>query len=127
MLGRYTRGMHAVLPIAMRWLHIASGIVLLGGIFYARVVIGEMAAGFRPWIYAAIGGILASGLYNFLSKSSTSTNYKLWLGIKVLLALHIFSSAILYRGKKRSLTVMVIFGALIVAISGYLRWISLPI
>ena len=124
--------MEAVLPIAMRWLHIASGIVLLGGIFYARVVVGEMAAGFKPWIYAAIGGILASGLYNFLSKSSTSTNYKVWLGIKVLLALHIFASAILYRGpeavkKKRSLTVMVIFGALIVAISSYLRWIPLPI
>jgi hypothetical protein len=119
--------MEAILPIAMRWLHIASGIVLLGGIFYARMVVGEMSAGFKPWIYGAIGGILASGLYNFLSKSSTSTNYQVWLGIKVLLALHIFASAILYRGKKRSLTVMVIFGALIVAISSYLRWISLPI
>ena len=119
--------MEAILPIAMRWLHIASGIVLLGGIFYARMVVGEMAVGFRPWIYTAIAGILASGLYNFLSKSSTSTNYKVWLGIKVLLALHIFASAILYRGKKRSLTGMVIAGALIVAISGYLRWLSLPI
>jgi hypothetical protein len=119
--------MEAVVPIAMRWLHIASVIVLLGGIFYARVAVGEMAAGFKPWVYAAIGGILVSGVYNFLSKTSTSTNYQVWLGIKVLLALHIFASAILYRGKKRSLTIMAIFGAAIVAISSYLRWISLPI
>ena len=124
---RYTRGMEAVFPIAMRWLHITSVIVLLGGIFYARVVVGDLAASFKPWAYGAIGGILISGVYNFLSKSSTSTNYQVWLGIKVLLALHIFASAILYRGKKRSLTGMVIAGALIVAISGYLRWLSLPI
>jgi hypothetical protein len=119
--------MEAVLPIAMRWLHIASVAVLLGGVFYARVVVGEMAASFKPCLYVAIGGILASGIYNFLSKSSTSTNYQLWFGIKVLLALHIFASAILYRGKKRSLTGIAISGAIIIAISGYLRWISLPI
>ncbi|HEY7333850.1 MAG TPA: hypothetical protein VH639_03125 [Bryobacteraceae bacterium] len=124
--------MEAVLPIAMRWLHITSVVVLLGGVFYARVVVGEMAASFKPWVYVAIGGILASGIYNFLSKSSTSTNYQLWFVIKVLLALHIFASAILYRGsegskKKRSLTGIAISGAIIIAISGYLRWISQPI
>lgn len=117
--------MEAVLPVAMRWLHIVSVIVLLGGVFYARVVVGELAAGFRPVAYAAIGGILASGIYNFLSKTSIPPNYEVWFGIKVLLALHVFAATILYRGKKRSLTGIVISGALIVAISGYLRWISL--
>jgi hypothetical protein len=65
-----------------------------------------------------------------------STNYTVWFSIKMLLALHVFAAAILYRGqahsesvvrvnkKKRSLTGMVIAGALILAISGYLRWIS---
>jgi hypothetical protein len=140
--------MEAALSIAMRWLHIASAVVLLGGVFYARVAIGEMAQAFKPWVYVAIGGILASGIYNFWSKIPVSTNYKLWFSIKMLLALHVFASAILYRGqahsesvvrakgeahsesvvrvknKKRSLTGMVIAGALILAISGYLRWIS---
>jgi hypothetical protein len=116
--------MEAVLPIAMRWLHIASAVILLGGVFYARAVIGEMAQAFKPLVYAAIGGILVSGLYNFLSKIPVSTNYKLWFAIKMLLALHVFAAAILYRGKKRSLTGIVIAGALILAISSYLRWLS---
>ena len=116
--------MEAALSIAMRWLHIASAVVLLGSVFYARVAMGEMAQSFKPWVYAAIGGILASGIYNFLSKIPVSTNYTVWFSIKMLLALHVFAAAILYRGKKRSLTGMVIAGALILAISGYLRWIS---
>lgn len=122
----YSRIMDAVLPVAMRWLHIASVIVLLGGIFYARMVVGELAPGFKPMAYAAIGGILASGTYNFLSKTAVSTNYQIWFGIKMLLVLHVFATTILYRGKQRILTGIVIAGALIIAISGYLRWISLP-
>jgi len=119
--------MDAVVPVSMRWLHIASVVVLIGGVFYARVVAGDMAATFRPAAYWAIGGILVSGLYNFLNKSSIPPHYHMWLGIKVLLALHVFAVTILYRGKKlRSLTGIVISGACIVAISGYLRWISLP-
>jgi hypothetical protein len=117
--------MDAALPIAMRWLHLASVIVLLGGVFYARVVAGDLAPGFKPLAYVAIGGILVSGLYNFLSKTGLSTNYQVWFGIKMLLALHVFATTILYRGKRRLLTGIVIAGAVIVAISGYLRWISL--
>jgi len=111
----------------MRWFHIVSAIVLLGGIFYARTVVGELASGFKPLAYTAIGAILISGIYIFLSKPATSRDYQVWLGIKILLALHVFASAILYRGKKtRSLTGIVISGAVIVAIAGYLRWMSLP-
>jgi hypothetical protein len=118
--------MEAILPIAVRWLHIASVIVLLGGVFYARMVAGDLAPGFKPMAYVAIGGILVSGLYNFLSKTSVPPHYHMWFGIKVLLALHVFAATILYRGKKtRALTGIVISGAIIVAISGYLRWISL--
>ena len=113
------------LASALRWVHLVSVIVLLGGVFYARAVVGDLAAGFRPVAYWAIGGILASGIYNFWSKSTTSVNYRVWLIIKVLLALHVFAAVILYRGKKRSLTGIVISGAIIVAISGYLRWMSL--
>jgi hypothetical protein len=118
--------MDAILPIAMRWLHISSVIVLIGGIFYARFAAGELAERFKPVVYAAIGGILASGTYNFLSKPSYPPHYHMWFGIKVLLALDVFAAAVLYRkGKERSLTRVVVWGAAIVAISGYLRWISL--
>ena len=118
--------MEAVLPIAMRWMHLASVIVLVGGIFYARAVVGDLAQGFKPVAYTAIGGILVSGIYNFVSKTAVSTNYQVWFGIKMLLVLHVFTTTIIYRGKTRLLTGIVVAGALIVAISGYLKWISLP-
>jgi hypothetical protein len=122
--AQYTRGMDAALHIAMRWLHIASVIVLLGGVFYGRLVNG-LDLRFRPVAYMAIGGILVSGLYNFLSKTDYPEHYHMWFGIKVLLALDVLAAVALYKsGKERSLTRVVIFGAVIVAISGYLRWIS---
>ena len=116
--------MDAILPIGMRWLHLASVIVLLGGIFYARVAVGDLAQGFKPVAYAAIGGILVSGLYIFLSKGHVSSDYQMWFGIKVLLALHVFAVTIVYKGKKRALTGALISGGLIVAIAGYLRWMT---
>jgi hypothetical protein len=116
--------MDAILPIAMRWLHLTSVIVLLGGIFYARVVVGDLARGFKPVAYAAIGTILVSGIYNFLSKGPVSSNYQMWFGIKMLLALHVFAVTIVYKGKTRLLTGAMITGGLIVGIAGYLRWIT---
>ncbi|HEY1754626.1 MAG TPA: hypothetical protein VGG72_04470 [Bryobacteraceae bacterium] len=116
--------MDAILPIGMRWLHLASVIVLLGGIFYARVAVGDMAQGFKPVAYAAIGGILVSGLYIFLSKGPLSSDYQMWFGIKMLLALHVFAVTILYKGKPRLLTGAAITGGVIVGIAGYLRWIT---
>lgn len=118
--------MDAIVPIAMRWMHLFSVIVLIGGVFYARFADGEMAAGFKPMAYVAIGAILASGLYLFLSKSFYPPHYQMWFGIKVLLALDVFAAVVLYqKGKRKSLTRAAIWGAIIVAIAGYLRWISL--
>ena len=116
--------MDAILPAAMRWLHLSSVIVLLGGVCYARVVVGDLASGFKPLAYGAIGGSLVSGVYNLLSKSAYPPHYHVWIGIKVLLALHVFAVTLLYRGKRRVLTGAVIAGALIVAISEALRWMS---
>lgn len=110
----------------MRWLHLASMVVLLGGVFYARFAVGELVKGFKPVAYAAIGGILISGTYNFMSKQAFPPHYHMWFGIKILLVLHIFAATLLYReGKKRSLTGIVISGGIVIAISGWLRWISL--
>jgi hypothetical protein len=118
--------MDVALPLLMRWLHITSVIVLLGSVFYARFVAGELAAHFKPIGYTAIGAILVSGLYNFLSKPAYPPHYHMWFGIKVLLALHVFAAVILYRKERlRALTGVVISGAAIVAISAYLRWLSL--
>ena len=122
--------MDAALPLAMRWLHIASVVILLGGVFYARFVEGVMSARFKPWGYAAIGGILVSGTYNFLSKSTFPPHYHAWFGIKVLLALHVFAIVVMYnperhKMKPRLLTGVAISGAMILACSAYLRWLGL--
>jgi hypothetical protein len=118
--------MDAALSLTMRWLHIASVVVLLGGVFYARFAVGEMAATFRPIALVAIGAILGSGLYNFLSKPHPQPHYQMWFGIKMLLVLHIFAATLVYRpGKQRTLTGIVITGALTLGVAAYLRWLSL--
>jgi hypothetical protein len=117
--------MDTALHIGMRWLHIASVIVLLGGAFYSWLT-GGMDKRFKPVVYTAIGTILASGIYNFMSKSSFPEHYQMWFGIKMLLVLDVMAALALYKpGKEKSLARAVISGAAIVAISGYLRWISL--
>ena len=110
----------------MRWLHLASAIALLGGVFYARLITGGLDSRFKPVAYGAIGAILVSGVYNFMSKAAPPPHYYAWLAFKVLLAGHVFANVILYRGKLRLLTGVLIAGAVILGISGYLRWISLP-
>jgi len=117
--------MDAILSVGMRWLHFVSIAVLLGGVFYARFMVGDLAKAFKPVAYAAIGTILISGTYNLLSKQQTPPHYHMWFGIKILLVLHIFAATILYRGKQRALTGIVISGAIVIAISGWLRWLSL--
>jgi hypothetical protein len=117
--------MDTLLHVSMRWLHLFSVVVLIGGVFYARFAAGDLAQGFKPMAYAAIGGILISGTYNFLSKQAFPPHYHMWFGIKILLVLHIFAATLLYRGKTRALTGIVISGAIVIAISGWLRWLSL--
>jgi hypothetical protein len=139
----------AVLAVCMRWIHIASIATLIGGIIYARFVLGpalqplaeieravvsKRAVGiFRPLLYTVLLTILGSGLFNYLTKTNYPPHYHMWMGIKLLIVLHIFSMSILYtvrdpgeRKRNRWLTGTVISGLIVIAISGYLRWISLP-
>jgi len=132
----------------MRWIHIASVITLLGGFIFARFALapalatlaepqrgtlGKTVAGnFRPLLYTVMLTAIGSGLYNYLSKPSYPPHYHMWIGIKFLFALHIFAVAVLYtipdageRKRNRWLNGMIASGLIIVAISAYLRWISL--
>jgi hypothetical protein len=115
----------AFLPIVLRWIHIASVVVLVGGVFFA-LISGASLLRFKPWVYAAALGILGSGLCNFFMKTSYPRGYHMWFGIKVLFALHVLAAAILLRdGKQRSMKGIVVSAAVVIAISAYLRWISL--
>ena len=73
--------MDAILPIAMRWLHLASVIVLIGGIFYARFAVGDLAQRFKPLAYGAIGGILVAVPQKGVSETGLLAHYSAWLGM----------------------------------------------
>ena len=53
------------------------------------------AARFRPVVFTAIAGLVLSGIYNYLAKPGHSVLYHALFGFKMLLALHVFSVAIL--------------------------------
>ena len=120
-----------LLGLLMRWIHITSVVVLIGGIAYARFLC-SYSPRFRAWIYACIVGLLGSGLYNFLTKASVSSTYHMWFGIKILLVLHIFAAAIMIttptnnEGKRaRRMSGILISALAVMLISAYLRWISI--
>lgn len=122
----------AVLGVLLRWVHITSIVILIGGIFYARFVAGGWSEKFRPWIYGTILLIVASGLYNLLTKAAYPPGYHTAFGIKMLLALHIFVTALLVTvrpsepaKRARSMTGIVVSALLVFLISAWLRWISL--
>jgi uncharacterized membrane protein len=134
-----------ILTALMRWLHLSSVVTLIGGIFYARFVMTPAghtlspdartaldeaaAARFRPIMFAGIAGLLVSGIYNYLLKPGHSPLYHMLFGVKILLALHVFSVAILVTAPKNSRRARQLFGAAvsgltIILISAYLKSIN---
>src|SRR5579859_5212041 len=101
-----------VIGIAMRWVHIASVITLLGSFIFARFALAPAAASlpggdrkllgeniarsFRGLLYTVVATAFLSGLYNYLTKPVYPPGYHMWFGIKFLFVLHIFAVSILY-------------------------------
>lgn len=130
------------LNVFMFWLHVSSVVALIGGILYARAVLvpaskalgpdaqrglSENAArGFRPLVYSAIPALIASGVYRIITTPGHSARYHALLGIKLLLAAHVFAVAVLIVRKDtprrtRLMTGAAISGFAIIAIASYLR------
>jgi len=132
----------------MRWIHIASGIVLLGGFAFSRLVLApalaetddascraladRVARYFRPLLITVIITIVGSGLYNYLTKGNYPPHYHMWMGIKLLIVMHVVAASLLYATRpadeakrRRMATGILISGAIIIMISGWLRYISL--
>jgi uncharacterized membrane protein len=128
--------------VFMRWLHLTSMATLVGGMLFGRFVMTasesklaadareafgmRAAAAYRPLVVAAIAALLVSGTYNLLTNPGHSMLYHTLLGIKLLLALHVFAVALLVTRpqnprRARMMTGTVISGLIIVAISAYLR------
>jgi uncharacterized membrane protein len=126
------------------WLHIAAAAVLIGGALYAPLAIRAAAATltpdeagkisdatsvrFRPWVFAAIAVLLITGVYNYLQTGAHSTRYHILLGIKLLLAAHVFASVLLALRPKnprraRQLAGAGISGVGVILIAAYLSQI----
>src|SRR6202790_2545501 len=95
------------LNVLMRWLHITSVVVLIGGVLYARFVIvpaltslpaqdqdrlsDAMAARYRSLLYLAMLLLTGTGIYNMVMNLGRGPVYQALLGIKLLLVLHVFA------------------------------------
>jgi putative copper export protein len=127
----------------MRWLHLSSMAILVGGILYWRLVLApasqvlspdmrnaladKAASIFSPIVFAAIGGLLISGIFKYLTNPGHQPIYHMIFGIKMLLALHVFAVAILIARpgnprRTRMLTGTAISGLAIVLVSAWLRF-----
>ena len=138
----------AALGVFMRWLHIVSVITIIGGFIFARFMVAPalaaltpsaagafstgMISRFRPILYGAIGAVLLSGLYNYLTKPFYPPHYHAVIGVKFLLVLHVFAASVLYTipnaaeaSRVRKLNSILISGVLIVLISAVLRYLTL--
>ncbi len=130
----------------MRWIHVASVVTLIGGFIYSRFVlapalasvpqsdaVGAAAArAFRGLLYTVLLTVIGSGIYNYATKASYPPGYHMWIGIKLLLVLHIAASAIIYAERKsdqakrnRTALSIAISGLVVILISNYLRYLSL--
>jgi uncharacterized membrane protein len=136
-----------VLSVFLRWLHISSIATLIGGMIFGRLVMSRAADGlpadrregfldaaavlFRPLMFACLGGVLISGLYNiyinlYAGAKPMPPLYHMLLGIKLLLAMHVFAVAILVARPRnprraRMMAGAAISGLIVIAISAYLR------
>ncbi len=132
-----------VLVVVMQWLHFSSLATLIGGILYGRLVMApsiatlapdarealadRAAAAFRPFVLAAICGLIVSGCFHILTNPGHSRIYQALLGIKLLLVLHVFTVALLIvrpgnPHRSRMMTGAAISGMVIIAIAVYLRY-----
>lgn len=139
-----------MLDTLMQWLHLGGVIIGVGGVAFARFVLiptaaalppeqrapfmARIGARFNPILWAAIGVILMSGLYNMLSslQAGVDVRYQAVLGLKVLLALALFTIAFLItlpfpalarmqKQRPRWLLVNLTLATLIVLLSAALR------
>ncbi len=120
-----------VLGIFMRWVHITTVVLLIGSVFYARGAGSTITSSFSSAIYWLTAGLLVSGTYNYLTKSSFPPHYHMWFGIKMLLVLHVLSMAILLTRRnvedykrRRWMTNIQYSGLLVILVSAILRWLT---
>jgi heme A synthase len=130
--------MFEIFPYIARVIHIASAILLLGGLFYAfnlskyNMLPPSPIHGFRPAVWSLVAALFLTGTYNLMLKMPVPKEYHMLFGVKFLLFLHIAAvSMILVKPsttpekRARMLTGLAVSGACLILISSALRAITL--
>src|ERR1022692_4715684 len=89
-----------ILNVTMRWLHISSMTVLVGGLLFLWIGFGDgdsassdrATTSYRPLFLFSAAMVLISGIYNYLHKSGLTPAYHAVIGIKFLLVLHVLAA-----------------------------------
>lgn len=139
------------LDVLFRWIHIGSVIVLVGGTVFARFVLlpaaetlsaethdalrGRVIGRWKFFVHTLIVLLLVSGFYALIVRvRSTIPLWHALIGVKILLALFLFFIASVLVGRSKGLekireqrktwmAVIVAVAALVVMISGVLRYL----
>jgi uncharacterized membrane protein len=140
-----------IVDLAMRWLHVGTAIVLLGGAAFQRFALlpaaqslpddahqnlrAEVVRRWKRFVTIGILILLGTGFYNWFQTSKApgfKSTYEMLIGIKFLLALGVFfiASVLVGRSPKfeswrknagSTLGVLLMLGFVIVLISGYIK------
>lgn len=109
-----------LLNVAVRWIHISSVIVLVGGAVFIRLVLMRAAAnlpeeahrslqkwvldGWRKFVHPMVGLILLSGIYNLVVRvTKVEPVWHAIFGLKLLLALYVLFVASALVGRSKAL------------------------
>jgi hypothetical protein len=124
-------------PYLARVIHIASAVLLLGGLAYAwnlssyKLLPENPAYGFRPAVWSLLAALFLTGSYNLVNKMPVPKEYHMLFGIKFLLFLHIAAVSLLLvkpgttpEKRARMLTGLVVSGLSVILVSAALRAIG---
>ena len=85
-----------VLNTLLRWAHITGAVTVLGGLLRAHISGLHVVDRYRSWLIAGSFVLVVSGAWQFVQKMSTAPHgWHMWIGIKILLALHVLAVSLL--------------------------------
>ncbi len=122
-----------LLSVAMRFLHITSVVVIVGGAIHARffAVAGKPVPGAAQRVLLALIVLLGSGIFQLVNRMPVPAYYHMIFGVKFLLFLHVGVVTLLVNRpgvdeakRHRMLAGVAASGVTVILISAFLRTIQ---